>query len=300
MRGKAQGLKRVCRKLGITPAYAGKSCTPGIDSGFPRDHPRICGEKSITALSLRRSQGSPPHMRGKGAAATAATVGIGITPAYAGKSMVSLLTRQLERDHPRICGEKWASRSKRHRLRGSPPHMRGKACHASCHAGLRRITPAYAGKSRLFWGHGGGREDHPRICGEKLFPASLLAVRVGSPPHMRGKGAAVVTYNHVHRITPAYAGKSCIVLHDAGPSRDHPRICGEKLLFPLPARSETWITPAYAGKSHGQWAGAASPAGSPPHMRGKVLMNSELSAADRITPAYAGKSNQGDNWWVTD
>lgn len=66
---------------------------------------------------------------------------------------------------------------------------------------------------------------------------------------MRGKGHLTLVVSHMHRITPAYAGKSggCVCLSVGG--GDHPRVCGEKLfqspLFRLPL-------------------------GSPPRMRGKT------------------------------
>ena len=45
MRGKAKIFRRWSAEMGITPAYAGKSC-PFLRRTSPRrDHPRVCGEK---------------------------------------------------------------------------------------------------------------------------------------------------------------------------------------------------------------------------------------------------------------
>ena len=52
--------------LGITPAYAGKSDFSVFWAVYPKDHPRICGEKCISELTVYNSSW--------------------ITPAYAGKS----------------------------------------------------------------------------------------------------------------------------------------------------------------------------------------------------------------------
>ena len=86
---------------------------------------------------------------------------------------------------------------------------------------------------------------------------------------MRGK--ALYTDNRVifKRITPAYAGKSCLEIIRLSIILDHPRLCGEK------------IDESLAG---------CEILGSPPPMRGKVKQVSEAMVKARITPAYAGKS----------
>ena len=74
------------------------------------------------------------------------------------------------------------------------------------------ITPAYAGKTycqeflRSFY------EDHPRVCGKDKSASCKLAPRKGSPPRMRER--PIVRFNEKHelRITPAYAGKTQVVM----------------------------------------------------------------------------------------
>ena len=70
----------------ITPAYAGKSFIHTRHFSLNQDHPRVCGEKSMTAFSSSVISGSPPRMRGKVFVALIVVVSIRITPAYAGKS----------------------------------------------------------------------------------------------------------------------------------------------------------------------------------------------------------------------
>ena len=53
-----------------------------------KDHPRVCGEKSLNGVTLTAPGGSPPRMRGKAIMKRWHAVAVGITPAYAGKSMV--------------------------------------------------------------------------------------------------------------------------------------------------------------------------------------------------------------------
>ena len=45
MRGKAHDLFRQATKMGITPAYAGKSDGERARTTKRKDHPRVCGEK---------------------------------------------------------------------------------------------------------------------------------------------------------------------------------------------------------------------------------------------------------------
>ena len=52
MRGKGQSSGGGGRRVGITPAYAGKSSAAGGGYGQRRDHPRLCGEKLISLLDF--------------------------------------------------------------------------------------------------------------------------------------------------------------------------------------------------------------------------------------------------------
>ena len=47
MRGKVTLLYALADKEGITPAYAGKRLYDQMLAQAGRDHPRVCGEKSI-------------------------------------------------------------------------------------------------------------------------------------------------------------------------------------------------------------------------------------------------------------
>ena len=128
MRGKGKPILSVCCRVGITPAYAGKSKPAEIKSNVFGDHPRLCGEKLTVAIYSHLFSGSPPPMRGKAPPMFSMLFVIRITPAYAGKSACQNQTGQKIEDHPRLCGEKHS--------KTSPMPVR-------C-----RITPAYAGKSR--------------------------------------------------------------------------------------------------------------------------------------------------------
>ena len=50
----------------ITPACAGKSNNFTTLKMYKKDHPRVCGEKSVSDFLQQLCQGSPPRVRGKG------------------------------------------------------------------------------------------------------------------------------------------------------------------------------------------------------------------------------------------
>ena len=86
MRGKVDPKKINDYVIRITPAYAGKSSKKCYISIYTEDHPRLCGEKFSGIWENIKSVGAPPPMRGKAYFTSLFTIGMRITPAYAGKS----------------------------------------------------------------------------------------------------------------------------------------------------------------------------------------------------------------------
>ena len=139
---------------------------------------------------------------------------------------------------------------------------------------------------------------------------------------MRGKAVGVAVAPVVTGITPACAGKSARFAALAAFSRDHPRVCGEKLQQHGPGwwpwgspprvrgkdtRSKSaynsagkrsrctfvqrlrWEHPRVCGEKPFLFYGGSSDSGSPPRMRGKDSDGGQRASASRITPAYAEK-----------
>ena len=272
MRGKDNAGGNRQWSQGITPAYAGKSreCAQGLTPA--QDHPRVCGEKGVPHRGGTRCRGSPPRMRGKGLQGHQARCRHGITPAYAGKRFTRTSSTLPPWDHPRVCGEKSPKPDYVAIARGSPPRMRGKGGASRPSWPPAGITPAYAGKSGALAIAHRSRRDHPRVCGEKSRCRPASGPWPGSPPRMRGKAGYWVKDAQGRGITPAYAGKSRKETIKRRGWKDHPRVCGEKLIWRI--------------------AGALVP-GSPPRMRGKAAGVRSFRWAVGITPAYAGKSKKG-------
>ena len=112
------------------------------------------------------------------------------------------------------------------------------------------------------------QKDHPRVGGEKVFLIVMVSKTRGSPPRGRGKALAENALRQHFRITPAWAGKRPYIDDSPPPSRDHPRVGGEK-------------KQATAAVRKGE--------GSPPRGRGKGADFSFCLCIERITPAWAGK-----------
>ena len=88
---------------------------------------------------------------------------------------------------------------------------------------------------------------------------------------MRGKVNCTLLSLIHFRITPAYAGKRLHFLSQVLGVEDHPRLCGEKLSFPLPI---------------------VRVMGSPPPMRGKESQSKLLPLLMRDHPRLCGEKTK--------
>ena len=129
------------------------------------------------------------------------------------------------------------------------------------------ITPACAGNRRLGSRYQLFNGDHPRVCGEQASGPHRAAIRLGSPPRVRGTEYSMYNMFCQYGITPACAGNSSSAASSTSPSQDHPRVCGEQVGF--------------IGKIPTQL-------GSPPRVRGTEHGSKRHGQVRRITPACAG------------
>ena len=64
MRGTRGSIQIIHARTGIIPAYAGNTPTMIITARTLRDHPRVCGEHTLSGIAERTGLGSSPRMRG--------------------------------------------------------------------------------------------------------------------------------------------------------------------------------------------------------------------------------------------
>ena len=268
MRGEDNRGQRGDGRRGIIPAGAGRSRhvpSGGVGLG---DHPRGCGEKGRSPLSVVLVQGSSPRVRGEGSSGAMSRSRVRIIPAGAGRSHHASLVFLSRWDHPRGCGEKhcrprpWADGP------GSSPRVRGEVALWPFIASAAGIIPAGAGRSRGARRPGGDSGDHPRGCGEKLASRGVAVGIGGSSPRVRGEAWVASPACLGVGIIPAGAGRRRRSIRRRSLARDHPRGCGEK---------------AARGPRLGPWRGSS------PRVRGEVSSAAALAASAGIIPAGAGR-----------
>ena len=196
----------------ISPAHAGNTFRFLVTWLTGGDQPRTCGEYHAQPLTLSRSRGSAPHMRGIPLLALARFVKWWISPAHAGNTSNSVNQRGDARDQPRTCGEYPLAPGREGIARGSAPHMRGIPHPIGRAVDSPRISPAHAGNTPFDDLLASLSEDQPRTCGEYRGSGR------NRPGPRRRRGA---------RISPAHAGNTPQPVSTGVSGGDQPRTCGE-------------------------------------------------------------------------
>ena len=147
-------------------------------------------------------------MRGKPKLLNSVCISSRITPAGAGKTIITGHQSTKSRDHPRRCGENQKTVRRKILRVGSPPQVRGKPHVKAVVTASGRITPAGAGKTVSLVEPPPAVRDHPRRCGENTVDAGNNVPSLGSPPQVRGKHSILRLGGQPPRITPAGAGKT--------------------------------------------------------------------------------------------
>ena len=259
----------------ITPACAGSSLRPTSGSSPPWDHPRVRGEQNPLKRLGGTYPGSPPRARGAGGGGPLLVRRKRITPACAGSRAGPGTTGHAGTDHPRVRGEQEPPAVSVGREPGSPPRARGAGHAAVVEPRARRITPACAGSRILTTPAGRVLADHPRVRGEQECDSRCSRRPGGSPPRARGAEQQLDTAVGQHRITPACAGSSALVLLVLRHCADHPRVRGEQQVGQGPCDPEP---------------------GSPPRARGADLSRHRDLEHFGITPPACAGSSRSAPW----
>ena len=173
---------------------------------------------------------------------------MGLIPACAGKTPLSVFRRPAWTAHPRVCGENRKAALFNSTRTGSSPRVRGKRVRRRQHFHSHRLIPACAGKTRRFvpwsllvWAH-------PRVCGENFVRLRARMKRMGSSPRVRGKPLATLLDATRRRLIPACAGKTRTQHMNIEEIRAHPRVCGENTVTATSAVTAEGSSPRVRGK----------------------------------------------------
>ena len=203
-------LERVPRRVaagGIIPACAGNTRWWSYTPRQGGDHPRVCGEHARPLTTGARSSG--------------------IIPACAGNTLIRAARGVNERNHPRVCGEHAGKGLTLDNYTGSSPRVRGTLGLEVRDGPVLGIIPACAGNTRpscpLSW----SRRDHPRVCGEHVWPFGAVSRILESSPRVRGTHGELGVLHHDVGIIPACAGNTRRRAIPFATEWDHPRVCGE-------------------------------------------------------------------------
>ena len=148
-------------------------------------------------------------------------------PAYAGKTHWGCGLTGLPSEHPRVCGENPTDTEAHSIKAGTSPRMRGKHINHDFRSCRHRNIPAYAGKTRGWFGRQLLRWEHPRVCGENIASSFSVPSSAGTSPRMRGKPTNSDWMGTSIRNIPAYAGKTAQPTGCRRHRTEHPRVCGE-------------------------------------------------------------------------
>ena len=208
-RGTRSQVRRAGPPVGLTPAWAGNTGDSSERPAPPRAHPRMGGEHLARCNRDHGVPGLTPAWAGNTGWAASGSgrrrahprmggehVGGGravgdrrwLTPAWAGNTAWNRTRQERTEAHPRMGGEHSAVSGVGPQEYGSPPHGRGTRGAGHADGSGSRLTPAWAGNTRV------GRH--------------RLRTTKGSPPHGRGTRLDGGPDAFPAGLTPAWAGNT--------------------------------------------------------------------------------------------
>ncbi len=171
---------------GSIPACAGNPPRFQAQSDSTRVHPRVCGESDQVSGTGSSRRGPSPRVRGIRRRLPPAEGRHGSIPACAGNPVADAVCTRRRGVHPRVCGESSALPEMSVAGAGPSPRVRGIRRLPLLTGRLEGSIPACAGNPAHRSRHPRRSGVHPRVCGESLDKAGLLALVEGPSPRVRG------------------------------------------------------------------------------------------------------------------
>ena len=226
-RGKPGALPAHCHGIGLIPAWAGKTGWSSHRWGAWSAHPRVGGENPASTLGVSMGAGSSPRGRGKPRERDACFVGLGLIPAWAGKTFAPTPKSIHGEAHPRVGGENEIARAEDVNANGSSPRGRGKPVMSTTDSAVTGLIPAWAGKTSSALRRPRPSPAHPRVGGENVAVRADSRWSSGSSPRGRGKRLGGRFRVLAGGLIPAWAGKTTRGFLPPRNTPAHPRVGGE-------------------------------------------------------------------------
>ena len=168
------------------PACAGEPTTSRAMPLVRWVYPRVCGGTGSRRVSLTKTPGLSPRVRGNHNHKGSKNDTERSIPACAGEPLDSARWKRVTEVYPRVCGGTRQGRSPEDPPSGLSPRVRG-------NLSVRGITDYYAGSIPACAGEPGRRrgasalfEVYPRVCGGTSALIALRSVASGLSPRVRG------------------------------------------------------------------------------------------------------------------
>jgi len=173
-------------------------------------------------------------------------------------------------------------------MSGTPPRRRGGRSHRDLVRGVRRNTPASAGRTTNSTGSTTPPAEHPRVGGEDDHSSVGVSSEYGTPPRRRGGLQHQIRALDTGRNTPASAGRTTSTSARSRTGTEHPRIGGRTAPSPSGARADS--QPLVGEEDDLVVHGFEAVDGTPPRRRGGPPFDRRRHTTMRTTPASAGRT----------
>ena len=173
-------------EAGLIPARAGNTYAVKICLQYSGAHPRSRGEHLLRALGIIAVLGSSPLARGTQSRHLLPAALLGLIPARAGNTLLSVRSNIVVWAHPRSRGEHNKNAAVQRIQQGSSPLARGTRDADQLCQGALGLIPARAGNTSLPGKMPAVPGAHPRSRGEHSASAGQVPLWVGSSPLARG------------------------------------------------------------------------------------------------------------------
>ena len=184
------------------------------------------GERALKLGSSQPHIGSSPHARGTLGDSDRSHGCYRFIPACAGNACSVNVSLSKATVHPRMRGERYATKGLTTAWSGSSPHARGTLWFTSEWVARPRFIPACAGNASTHSKVTTSSPVHPRMRGERSQLGADGAQTHGSSPHARGTRQYIPPSVHPRSVHPRMRGER-VLLHvgqqPAGGSSPHAR-----------------------------------------------------------------------------